>query len=160
MMGITTHIRQATLYDMPDILCLAELEYNQFDFKTSFDPFLTERYITTMIHSEDALGLVIVDKTNKPFGYMAGVIDRFTSLTSQPIGFIHHWFVNNANRQYGNKAYGLELIRCFEAWAHERGCHQVQVGYTINPNHRKSYDRTFAKMGYKPDIVYYSKEIV
>ena len=39
-------------------------------------------------------------------------------------------------------------------------CQKLSLGIRMNPEHRRSYDKTFARLGYTPNYVYYSKELV
>tara|TARA_A100001201_G_C4030579_1_gene183483 strand:+ start:250 stop:729 length:480 start_codon:yes stop_codon:yes gene_type:complete len=159
MMGITTNIRTAVTNDIPHLMGLAEIEYNLFDQRTRFSINITERYINMLMLDPDGVILVIEDHTKRPFGYLTGGID-FVDLSSQPTAVAQHWFVHNPNQQYGRKNYGLELIHAFEGWAKLKQCHKLSVGIRMNPDHRRNYDRTFNSIGYTPNYVYYSKDIM
>lgn len=159
MMGITTHIRSAVENDMPHLLGLAEIEYNLFEQRTPFSPEVTEHYIRMIMSDPNSLGIVIEDKYRIPFGFLSGTI-TYIDLSTEPTAMIQHWFVNNPNHRYGYKNYGLDLIRAFEDWANKQQCQKLTLGIRMNPGHRRAYDRTFAKLGYTPNYVYYSKELV
>ena len=50
-MGITTHIRTAVRNDMPWILKLAEMEYNQFQQRTPFNAPIVANYFEFALQS-------------------------------------------------------------------------------------------------------------
>tara|TARA_R100001443_G_scaffold4379_3_gene12891 strand:- start:1597 stop:2076 length:480 start_codon:yes stop_codon:yes gene_type:complete len=158
MMGITTNIRRAVTNDVPHIMALAEIEYNLFDQPTAFSPDICEKYIHMMMLDPDGMLMVIEDRSRIPFGYLTGGID-FVDLSSEPTAVAQHWFVHNPNQQYGKKNYGLELLSAFEGWAKQKKCSKLSVGIRMNLGQKRSYDRTFDSIGYKPNYVYYSKEI-
>lgn len=159
MMGITTNIRQAVTNDMPHLLGLAEIEYNLFDQRTPFSADVTQHYIEMIMADPQSLGLVIEDRYRIPFGFLSGTIS-YIDLSTEPTAQIQHWFVHNPNHRYGHKHHGLELVRAFESWAHSKQCQRLSLSIRMNPQHRRSYDRTFARLGYTPNYVFYSKELV
>lgn len=158
MMGITTKIRTAVTQDIPHILALAEMEYNLFEHKQPFNAELCEQYVYTIMNDSNALGIVLVDHKEIPFGYLSGAVD-YIDLSTEPAAITHHWFVNNPHSMYGTKNYGLELLAAFEGWAKLKKCQSIRIGITMEPGRRRAYDRTFNSIGYKPNQVFYCKEI-
>ena len=159
MMGITTNIRQAVTNDMPHLLSLAEIEYNLFEQRSPFSAEVTQNYIEMIMADPNSLGLVVEDRHRIPFGFLSGSIS-FIDLSTEPTALIQHWFVHNPSNRYGNKHNGLDLVRAFEGWANSKQCQKLSLGIRMNPEHRRSYDKTFARLGYTPNYVYYSKELV
>lgn len=158
MMGITTKIRTAIPQDTPHIMRLAEQEFKLFHKDLVFNLELCERYVYSVMADSNALGIVIVDDREIPFGYLSGSID-YIDLTTEPTAITHHWFVNNPQSMYGTKNYGLDLLAAFEAWAKTKNCRNVRIGITMEPGRRRAYDRTFNSIGYQPNTVFYCKEI-
>ena len=158
MMGITTHIRAAQPYDMPHLISLAELEYNMFEQDEPFSPEICEKYIYMMMRDPDGCAIVLVDRDNVPFGYLAGSLD-FSQMNSKPQAITHHWFVHNPQQMYGRSNYGLQLINTFESWARNKGATVSLVGIQMKPKQRRAYDRVFGKLGYDANCVYYRKGI-
>lgn len=158
MMGLTTHIRTAVATDMPHLISLAEIEWNMFKQETEFSPEITERFITTMIVDPGCLGMVIVDKTNTPFGFLSASLDHL-DLSADPVAIVHHWFVHNPQQMYGTKNYGLEMLKAFEDWAKMKRAHKVLIGMRMDPGQRRAYDRVFSRMGFNENYIYYSKGI-
>ena len=158
MMGITTKIRTSIIQDIPYIMRLAEMEFKMFETNTAFNRDLCEKYVYSVMSDDNALGIVIVDQEDRPFGYLSGAID-YIDLTMEPTAMTHHWFVNNPKAMYGNRNYGLELLAAFEGWALTKNCKNVRIGIRMEPGRRRAYDRTFKTMGYEPNTVFYCKEI-
>lgn len=158
MMGITTQIRTAIIQDVPHIISLAEMEYNLFDHTTPFNYDLCERYVYSIMGDPNALGIVITDHKNTPFGYLSGAVD-FIDLTVEPTAITHHWFVNNPKSMYGHQKYGLDLLAAFEGWAKTKNCKNIRIGIRMNKGQRRAYDRTFKNIGYDPNQVFYCKEL-
>jgi len=155
---MTANIRQATSRDIIHLIALNEIEYEQTKHDNSFSVEVCERWIHTMMLDPDAVMLVICDKQNKPFGYLAGTID-YSSLSSHPTAITHHWFVHNPRNTYGRGNFGLNLLHTFEGWAKSKGVVNTLVGIKQSAFERRSYDLTFDKLGYKPNTMYYSKRI-
>tara|TARA_X000000950_G_scaffold113140_1_gene142379 strand:+ start:2755 stop:3255 length:501 start_codon:yes stop_codon:yes gene_type:complete len=158
MMGITTNIRTAVQNDIPHLMCLADIEYNLFEQKTPFDPEICERYIRSTMLDPEAIFIIIEDQSRIPFGFLTGHID-YVDLSTAPTAVALHWFVNNPNAMYGHKNYGLSLISAFEGWAKLKHCKKTMIGIRMNPGQRRSYDKTFDKIKYKPNYVYYTKDM-
>ena len=157
MMNTHTSIRTAVYNDIPTIMRLAEKEYNSFEQSVPFDPVLTEQYILTMINEPNAVFIVITNYAGEPFGFMTGTLDHI-DLSTEPSALCGHWFVDNPKQIYGNKNYGLQLISSFEGWARHKKAKKIMIGLRMDPGTRRSYDRTFAQFGYRPNYVYYTKD--
>ena len=158
MMGITTHIRTAVSNDMPWILKLAEMEYNQFQQRTPFNAPIVANYFEFALQSPDSLLMVITNHNQIPFGYLEASIE-YLDLSTAPTAQCGHWFVNNPKQMYGNKNFGLDLLGAFEGWAIHKNCPNTIVQLRMDPGTRRTYDRVFDKLGYKPNYVAYTKEM-
>ena len=153
-----TNIRPAGPKDVVHLISLYEIEYELNEQQDIFNPDICEKYIHTMMLDPDAVIMVICDDKNIPFGYLAGTID-FSSLSSHPTAITHHWYVHNPGNKYGKNNHGLQLLHTFEGWAKSKGAVDTMVGIKQTAFQRKAYDRTFDKLGYKPNTMYYSKRI-
>lgn len=153
-----TNIRPAMPSDVVHLISLYEIEYEMNEQQDIFNIDICEKYIHTMMLDPDAVIMVICDDKNIPFGYLAGTID-FSSLSSHPTAITHHWYVHNPGNKYGNSNYGLQLLHTFEGWSKSKGAVDTMVGIKQTAFQRKAYDRTFEKLGYKPNTMYYSKRI-
>jgi hypothetical protein len=148
-------IRLATPNDIPALVQLAEQEYNEIIQDNHFSATLCERYIITMLQDINAVILVWTNVNNQVFGYMAGMLDAI-NLSTYVTAVTHHWYVNKKN---ATARYGLKLIAEFESWAKHKGAINIMIGTTMKPNNMKYYNRTFGKMGYDTNIIYYKKEL-
>ena len=158
MLGLTHNIRTAVRNDIPHLIALAEMHYNEHFDDGKFDPLLCERYINSIMLDPDAIGIVIEDRSRIPVGYLSGVLDHMY-LTNEPDAVTHNWFVHNPKGQYGNKNYGLEMLKAFEDWAKAKGATGIRLGITMKPKQKRVFDRVFKKLDYNVETVYYKKDI-
>jgi|TARA_Y100001963_G_C6647364_1_gene383964 hypothetical protein len=155
--SIGTKIRLASYFDIPHIVALGELEYNEVVQDNNFSPILCERYLHTMMIDPDSVVIVITSITGgAPFGYIIGTLDNI-NLSKNTTAITHHWFVHDPNCAFGNKQHGIELMNAFEKWGKSHGAGSVMIGMTQKPNTLKLHSKAFAKMGYNTNVVYYTK---
>ena len=156
---ILTSFRPAELHDIPHCVCLGEMEYEQiFNTTEGFSADFCENFIFDSIGRGDRFNYVLVDKTDIPFGYIAGGLNNLY-MTDMPEAVVYHWFVNNPNGMYGKTNYGKEMIKFFEQWAKHRGARSIVVSYMQKQGQERYLNRVFSKMGYQLNTVNYRKEL-
>ena len=157
-----THLRTATVEDIPHLIALKGEEHDNYTHHSKYSPYIAERYIHTMMLDPDAVIIVIVADDNIPFGYLSGTLDHLT-LSSKPIGISHHWYVHTplGRYKYNTNRYnhGLKLLDAFEKWCKTKGAASTIVGLRQKVGERKTYDKVFGALGYEPDMMYYKKRM-
>lgn len=104
-----------------------------------FDAAATERFLRSMVVYPSAL-LLVSECDGQPVGFIAGAIG-FGSTSSVRVAVEHGWFAAPEA-----KGEGLKLLRAYEAWAKDNGCHYASM---CSPPQSDGVGKILSRSGYR-----------
>jgi RimJ/RimL family protein N-acetyltransferase len=112
-------IREATVQDLPHLVCMGEEFYRYHDISKyiPFDPESLEKMISICLENPDA-ALFVCEEEGKIAGCIWGIVFPSHLNCNYKIATELTWYVH---KEYRGKNYALDLVDTFENWAQEKG---------------------------------------
>lgn len=146
-------IRPAKLEDVPEIVRMSAVFWDESPFKVEFDQYTTEAMAESCI-SEGTL--IVLDVGGSVVGFACLVVGALLGNMNYKSATEIAWWVDSDHR--GGKG-GIMLMKGLEEIARDKGCKYLSMAFMVS-SMPDAVEGIYKKMGYSKTEVLYTKELM